>query len=548
MSSVIDFYESVVKTLNLDHGNINTVEQFDDRRFKFGVYLVNQDSRAVKIRKGNISELVIVDDLTDWFHHGHITFTNPDDLLERVQSQLLNEGADLDDTVVTVPYRFRGDARDMIYIHMEPHIAPDDQPSTSMNNIVHTFKFLFTVYAMEDILDERGKRYKKQKLYFHDYRLQMLREKTLYYSTAKNLNILGDRDTKQRSISQYNNTHREKTTGEIIQDILTASLLTTDTKNLFSKQWEFGSSKMFYTSPSENKAIDDLNYVLDKHVSSLESANQPCILKIQRLTERFELLPISKYFERATAERGPGVYQDEHFLLSFENEAINDNIPPERKTFGKNDRHIAINHHYPDISIIDDYIFSEINGVDCQEVLNSVITHRYNESDKEFGVDLSSGNISTIHNDFQSLFIKKTYGGEKGSGYTSWLTDSTREQNLNISITSSWSPDKINSLSMGRNKKLLAAFLLGNTIEFTSRGNSSRRSGVWIAIDRENNYIDSEYEEKVLGQYFVTRVTHRITESGEYENKIIGVKPYTYRNQRFSTNDILFKNPEQIEY
>ena len=164
MSSVIDFYESVVKTLNLDHGNINTVEQFDDRRFKFGVYLVNQDSRAVKIRKGNISELVIVDDLTDWFHHGHITFTNPDDLLERVQSQLLNEGADLDDTVVTVPYRFRGDARDMIYIHMEPHIAPDDQPSTSMNNIVHTFKFLFTVYAMEDILDERGKRYKKQKL------------------------------------------------------------------------------------------------------------------------------------------------------------------------------------------------------------------------------------------------------------------------------------------------------------------------------------------------------------------------------------------------
>jgi len=384
MSDVIKFFESVVKKIDLDQGNVGSVEQFDDRRFRFGAYLINQDARAVKLRKGNITELEIVDDLTDWFHHGHITFTNPDDILERTQSQLMNEGDDLNQRAGIVPYRFRGDCRDMLYIFMEPHITPEDQPTANLNNMVHTFKFLFTVYAVEDILDERGKRYKKQKMYFHDYRLQMLREKNTYYSTTKNYNILGDRNETRTTISQKSNANREKYTGEIIQDILNSSLLETDTKGLFSRNWEFGSSKLFYTSPSENKAIDDLNYVLDVHASSHETQYQPCVLKVQRYSERFELLPLSQYFENAVHDRGPGVYQSEHFLLSFENEARNDSIPPERKTFGKSAQDININYHYPDISVIDDFIFSEINGVDCQEILNSVITHRYNESDKSF--------------------------------------------------------------------------------------------------------------------------------------------------------------------
>ena len=98
MNKTIKFYENLLKHLNLDPGNGESLEQFDDRRFKFGVYLVNQDNRAVKIRKGSIEELVIVDDITEWFHHGHITFLNPDDVFERAQEQLLNDGENLNGT------------------------------------------------------------------------------------------------------------------------------------------------------------------------------------------------------------------------------------------------------------------------------------------------------------------------------------------------------------------------------------------------------------------------------------------------------------------
>lgn len=545
MTATIEFFSQIPDILKLNSDNPQLLEQFDDRRFRFGLYLINQDSRAVKIRKGAIQELVIVDDLLDWFHHGHIIFDNPDDVLERVNSQLTTDNPS-SQKVPILPYRFRGDARDMIYMVMEPHVASDDETNFEVDSIVHTMEFLFTVYAIEDIDTGEGKKGKRQKLHFHDYRMQMLREKNIYYSTAKHIEHTGDNVKTQTNITQKNNKDRSKTTGEIVQDILSASLQDSDVKGLFSRHWDFGDKKLFYTSPSENKALDDLNYVLDRHVSTSNYTNQPSILKLQRTTNRWELLPVTEYFKRSVTNKGPGPYQSEFFTLSFDSEADPTEIPPPAKTFGSTGN-VHTNYHFSDISIIDDYVFSEINGVDCQELLNSVIVHRYDEGTKQFDIDVTSGNIENVKTNFQQLFINNTLGGNDGHGYTSWLSDTTRAENLNITVTSSTYTDKTGSMYAGRNKTLLAAFLLGNTIQFKSRGLTARRSGVWIAIDRPNNYVDSEYEGKVLGQYFVTRVTHTITPQG-YENNILGVKPYLYESPGFDTDDIFRTNPEKLVY
>lgn len=546
MTATIDFFSQIPDILSLNADNPQLLEQFDDRRFRFGLYLINQDSRAVKIRKGAIQELVIIDDMLDWFHHGHIIFDNPDDVMERVESQLTTDNPSSKKMPI-LPYRFRGDARDMIYMIMEPHVSSDDDEATfEVNSIVHTMKFLFSVYAIEDIDTGEGKKGKRQKLHFHDYRLQMLREKNTYYSTGKNLNLNGDNVKTQTPVTQKSNMERSKPTGEIIQDLLSASLQDTDVTGLFSRHWDFGGKNIFYTSPSESKAIDDLKYVLDRHVSTSGYTNQPSLLKLQRTTNRWELLPITEYFKRSVTNTGPGPYQSEFFTLSFDSEASPTEIPPSAKTFGSKGN-VHTNYHFSDISIIDDYIFSEINGVDCQELLNSVIVHRYDESTKQFDIDVTSGNIDNVRMNFQQLFINNTLGGNDGHGYTSWLSDDSRGENLNFTVTSSQYTDKIGSMYAGRNKTLLGAFLLGNTIQFKSRGLTARRSGVWIAIDRPNNYVDSEYEGKVLGQYFVTRVKHTITPQG-YENDIMGVKPFLYESPGFKTKDIFKTNPEKIVY
>lgn len=544
----IKVIESWVNQLGLDHENNAKIEQFDDRRFKFSLYLLNQDGQAIKIRKGAIDNMFIEDNILDWFHRGHVTFLNPDDVIERSESILLGDRPD-DNRVPRGSYRFRGDGRDMLLLTFEPHV--DDSTINQgtpmfLDSMVHTMKFLFTIYASEKIPSEQGRMYKKQKLYFHDYRYQMLREKNLYYSTAKHLQKGGEHIISKHSVSRLNNRSRGKLTGEIIQDLLRSALLKSDTNEMFSYHWNHGGGGLHYTSPCNFTALDDLKYVLDRHVSDSGFEYQPCLLRLQRFTERWELLPITEYFMRSKSGNAPGEYQSEFFLLSNTSEARKVGIPPERKTFGQFARNLGINYHYPDLSVIDDFKFSEINGVDCQERLNSVITHRYDEKSKTFNVDLIDGNIDNVHQQFQRLYVDHTFGGIGGHGVTSWISDSSRSGNFNYRVENSWTPDRIMSASQSRNRTLLDAFLLGNTIEFDLRGDTSRRAGVWFALDRDCEYIDNEFDRKILGQYFITRVTHEITSDGKYSNNIMGVKPYFYKNVDFDTNDILMKDTDTL--
>jgi hypothetical protein len=515
------------------------IEHIDStRRYKFQAFLLNQDARAIGIRRGAIDELIIVDDILDWYHKGIMTFSNPDDIIERSTS--IHEGKNTTDTVNIIdPYRFRGDCRDFLYILLEPHLdSGDEQITGDLESPSHTIQLLFSIFAVERIPGQH-KRDKKIKIHFHDYKYQLMREKNLYYSTAKNMKSEGKHSGSHIPIKQANNTDREKYTGEIIQDIITKSLPDTDTDGLFSYHWNFGGTKLMYTTPSQYKAIDDLNYILDRHTASEASNYGPCILRNERTTERWELLPVADFFKRATHQGGPGAYQTEHFLISFDGKS-GIGIPPSPKTFGFKNQTPITNYHYPDLSVINDFSFSEIQGQDCQMYLNTIIMHKYNKGNKLFNVDLSEHGIDNTRKFFQDNYINNTFGGESGHGVTSWLSDSARESNLNIRVGSSGGHQS-SPIATGRNKTLLSALLLGNAIQFNVQGESSRRAGVWICLDRRNEYIDNEYDEKVLGQYLVTKVTHRIDQNG-YSNGIVGVKPYLYKQLNFNTTDLFDSN------
>lgn len=526
--------EQWVAALGLNRDNNDKAESFGDRKYKFSLYLLNQDGNYIKLRKGSIHELKIEDDVMSWFHQGYLTISNPGDIIER--SEEVSTGDDIrSEKVKVVPYKFRGDCRDLIYLAFEPHIDVGEEGESMSDTIdspSYTMKFLFTVYATEDVVSPEGRSKKLQKMYFHDYRYQLLREKNLYYSTGKALSKSGKVTDTSTPVGQRSNTERSKPTGEIIQDILRIALPGSDTEQQFSLDWNIGAGAEFYTSPANFKAIDDLNYILDRHVSTSDYGKQPCIFRLERQTEKWHLLPVEEYFRRTKIGILPGVLQTEHFILSNDSETNNVKIPPEKKTFGMGVRTANTNYHFPDISIIDDYNFSEINGVDCQEILNSVISHDKSISDKRFNISVQGSNIGNVREEFQKKFVNYTFGGEGGHGATSWISDTSRNKNYNFQVQYNDHPE------VSRNNLLLAAFLLGNTIQFQSQGETSRRAGVWIALDRNTNYIDSSYESKILGQYFVTRVTHTITSTGEYKNNIMGVKPYFYRDEQFDNEDI----------
>ena len=78
----------------------------------------------------------------------------------------------------------------------------------------------------------------------------------------------------------------------------------------------------------------------------------------------------------------------------------------------------------------------------------------------------------------------------------------------------------------------MAGILAGNTIMFNVKGSTSRQSGKFISIDRDSGFTDNDFDDKILGQYFVTSVIHNIGPQG-YNNQVIGVKPYLYKDQKF---------------
>ena len=545
-SGILQLTNKWISAKNKNIGNNTGIENINDSDYNFSLWLVNQDDQALMVRRDAIEELVVVDDMTEAFHNGHLILRNPHDALERGSSVALD--GDYHNTTNSTSFHFRNDARDCLYLRFEPSMDVTDRDGSTtgqVDDVIHTIEFLFVIYATEDILDpDAGPDEKKQRIFFHDYRYQMLLEKNLYYSTARSLPIRGQNKQSKTPVEMRSNDGRGKATGEIVQDILTSALYATDTVPLFSNEWEYGEEKMLYTSGGNNKAIDDLEYILGRHVSSESKDHQPCILKLQRKTDRWELLPVSTYFARATTmhngERLPGIYQSEAFKISTTGEG-DSGIPPQSKAFHDRYTSTHINYHYSNLSMIDDYSFTELSGLDCQNILNTTIVHNYNESSKRFNVDFR-GNVTNVQDMYKEKYLPHMLGIDGGSGHMSWAPSKTQEDNLNIRNVSSPFANPTLGLAYGRNKTIINSLLLGNSIQFEVTGMTTRRSGVWMTVNRNNTYVDNEYESKVLGQYLIRRVEHRII-GNKYTTVVTGVKPYYFKDLGFSDGDILYKSP-----
>lgn len=511
------------------------------RRFQFAAYLFNQDGYKWRIRGGMIKELILEDDILDWYHKGHLIFEDPHDALERGESQV-----DTTRGVKVGGYKYRADARDWLYIKWAPDLDSGAEPEKGKGSDIATalfsMKFLFSVYATEDIPHPDGNDSKLQKLYFHDYRYQALRERNVFYN-----NTGTDWPRGPKKMSQQSNTNRELPTGFIIQNILNRAL--PGEKQAYSWDWETGGGNMFYTSPTDYKAIDDLEYVLGRHVSSAETGYQPCIFKLERFTDKWSLLPVGEYFKRAITTGNDGTQiagpaQGERFHITTG--GTDTGIKPTSKTPVLPNNNPSINYHFLDSGTIRDYNFTELSGLDCQELLTSILVHKYNKKTKTFHIDITDNNIENTKTYFQKEFIDKTLGGKDGHGTTSWLIDPSRKDNQNYRVATAGC-DSPSALTVGRNKILLSALLIGNTIEFRVPGETNRKAGKFIAIDRSENYKDNDHDRKVLGQYFVTKVIHLYKQDTGYDNIVYGVKPYFYNDLGFDeTKDAFYKEDEVL--
>ena len=525
---------------NLQNYN-DQVVQINDILYYYNILLFNPDYDVVRIKQSAIKTLYIEDDISNFYQEGYLIYDNKFDVIESLNS--LQPGFSqtpslVDGTLngtVGKGYRYRGDARDFLIVDIMPEIKPGTIKKGEMNEkdkIVFNMRFTFSIYNSEDIRGNTlNEKYKK--LYFHDVTYQIMNEKQAYFSTSDYLD--------NKEVIKLSNQDRGIPTGTAIQNLIKKVFNAEEGYNpKISRKWDVGGSTLFYSSPAQYKAIDDLNYLLDYHVSSSESDYDNCYLRLERYTEEWKLQSFKDLFSSAfinspslsqfgLSESAGSSLLESFFLGMPMDDSTASTVQSRVPDFAGNMM------TFNDSSILNQYEFTNISGKDTQEKIVSHPVHSHNFSTNTFRIDFSNNDIESAQQTYINNYVKnlKGSGGKPPASNLANNQYRLKQQNIQNIFTIS-SESQTQRYSFGRNAILRSSLFLNNCIKFRTKGVTSRQAGQFISIQRHNSIPDNYFDDKNLGIFLVIRVEHLFMDQ-KYYNEIFAVKTYNYKDPKFTS-------------
>ena len=540
----------------------STISRFN-QRYLFNVFYQNSKElnaesmrtetgrrgKAPTINPETIYKLVIEEDLLTWYVQGYIIIQNVLESNSATNSQHGTAGSGsaqvASNTVGSILGMSsppgRGDARDLLIIQIQPAKPDGSGPDENFPAEGWCLKYETVVYDTEDIPTE-DPTMKLKKLYFRDLQYQLMTERNIQFSTATMVNRLPD---------------GEALTSLAIKELLAGALqepigggntqepISGNTFAVNSIEWPNDGAIVFYTSPAQYYAIDDLNYLLDLHVSTTNK-NDMCLFTVDRFTKNFQLIPYSKLFQLSTAAGAgtagavaagaaaagaaaageAGQYQIEHFFIqnySGAGGAFN-NIQIFRAPLNS-DNNWSVDTKLGAYSYIYNYRFVDMSGGDnSMEIINRPVCS-YDFSTKTFHIEYTDNTAKSAKDYFKTNYVEKLYAKTK----TPLMTlNQTKTKLWNTVPVWSIKGTKESRLSDGRNKTLFSAIYLNECINFNVIGSTNRQPGRFIGIDKlVNDEILRDFENKFLGQWLTTNVKHVFTKD-TYINDILAVKIHSY--------------------
>jgi hypothetical protein len=498
-----------------------------DNTYEFNIMLINGDGQTIGIKYSSLVELSISDTLTNFYADGYVIFNNALDALESVQSISTDVRGRPEQAFST--FTFRGDGRDFLAINIQPSVHADDtDPINHVDNKNQfSLNYMFSILDMQDIITE-DKETKLKKLYFCDFVFQILNEKNAYFSTGKLSTDKGK-----------GNTNRSIYTGEAIKQLL-ASTLSQDTGLVqkFSTMWDRGEEKIFYSSPAGCKAIDDLYYLLDYHVSTKENDYSPALLRKNR-QNIWTLSPVTELFKSAYY-RGSSSLGDiggtgliENFIIGKPTSGDYNPI----NSIERNPKTSFFANNLPDYSYIENFESANISAPSSTYGVATHAVHSYNVSEKTFSIDLAENSINSAFKKYKKHFVQTQKGLIGSSPSANLSLNKTKTDNKNVHHVFNPNPAQTIRLNSGSNKILLNSIFNNTTIGFKTRGSIFREAGKFFTVDRRDFANSSAFDNKMLGTYLITKVDH-VFKNGQYLNYLVGVKTYAVEKTK-NSNEII---------
>lgn len=535
-------------------GASGNVVQIGDNNYIFDVYLYNGETKT-GITYASIEEFKIVDDLRYFFSYGYLVFNDSQDVIESFNG--------IDGASKVKPYNFRGDGRDYLQVEIMPQIKQED---TCVNSVSERdreefcLKYTFSIYKIEEeMIEDRGIKYKR--LYFWDVDYQLLNEIDSHFSSSevpiKDSVLVGARETLQNGTSTLSekNTAEKKVkntdsfqryTGDIIKSLLD-KCLNKITKGGFkaSSEWDKGGSLLEYHTNAGYKAIDDLQYLIEYHVSEKGYDYVPCILKKTRYTDEYTFIPIIAYLQNSifkgsgvTASGfagliglGGGRSLSEDFYISKQDTAGSG--LGSLLNFGSTDSPNSFN--AVNYNIIENYSFLKADADIVQKDISTHFVHSY-DPNGFFTCSIKSNNFKNSTKSIYNDNVKNVSDSPNSQMYDILPKNQLREENKNVQhvyTSGLGTGQEFQKLNSGRNKALIASIFKNTAIYFRVKGLTRRRSGTFFNVNRTDNQLPNEHDKNLLGKYFTTMVIHEF-KKGMYYNHIYGTKSSSSEKQNFA--------------
>lgn len=545
------------------------------------------------INPGAIIGLNIKDSFNDWVAGGSMTFMmcpEGDPNVFTVENLFSDQGrktilkgiTSLDRT--TINYNFRADGYDLLRVLIMPKSSGRANAFGPNSDIVNVNKsdtrwmisHVFSIIDIQDVNDipgldgPLGSYIKCYKLTFHDVRWQMLRTTNLEYSTA--LPVGGFASDINNKIAPGQGVLY---TGEALQDVFNSTFKQNKCPEFEIPgdwfDWDKGSSQIFYTSPANYTAADDTEYIYNQHVSSAKLqagskynsvvANDISILHTNK-APRFGhidalcLTPMQAFFDNACEARGaaPGALQYEHFFVnSFTEEKKSvKNLMQAPVGDANSDRDLKTTKYGEIVSYSFVDISPEVNSVR----LNSKSVHTTSIKNKSFTVEADQHNIGFARSVIANTYISKLYRYKNSEQniedlYLPTLHANKETNNIFPVYCLNGDNNYEARTRIGLHDLLYTGVFQNACICFKVFGLTLRQSGVFIGIDKAEGCADNDYNNKLFGQWFVTKVEH-VFQGGAYVNIIYAIKIHKFKqtpaNKQFENcyrdNQVILKKSE----
>jgi hypothetical protein len=519
------------------------IHPIDKNYYLFQVAFASLDRPVLQyVKPTAIKSLILTDNFNNIFHKGTIVVDNKSDFIERA-----------DPSKDDKPFLFKGEARDIIHIDIMPLLNGDNlsDMGDEARQSVFRMGFDFVIYNSEEIPGDKPSD-KYRRLHFHDFYYQLLSEKNIQFTTA---NYLQTPD-----VTSLDDTDRGIPSGLAIQGLLGEALPEADHYPIYissfdgtgapkaivpitpstignanaassnNKNWDVGGTNIFYSTPAEFKAMDSVKYILNRHVSNVDSNFDQCFLRMERYPRAMSLKSLKQYFDQAVK----GVESKELYLETLR---IGGNDNDDAKDFSGHTFTPTDGLYFARIGTIKAYSFDNLAGLYSQLELVANFVHSYDYGSKQFNIDISRNSLKESMLTYKANYVDQMLGGASDGPYSNFAPGTIRSTNININNNFSVVNTDANArLAYGRNRFLYAATITNSIISFRVKGSTHRQAGRFIGVDRDGAMATSELDDKLLGVYFILEVKH-IFEGNNYWNDLHCIKTYNTFKQPNTDDD-----------